>query len=50
MNDVFSAGDLGVALKAVEAMEATGLEAADARDKLTKVTTAMEKVMHCAQL
>ncbi len=45
MDDVFAAGDLGEALKAVEAMEAAGLEAADARDKLTRVTTAMKKVM-----
>ncbi len=44
MDDVFAAGDLGEALKAVEAMEAAGLEAADARDKLTRVMTAVKKV------
>jgi len=44
MDDVFAAGDLGEALKAVEAMEAAGLEAADARDKLTRAMTAVKKV------
>ena len=44
MDDVFAAGDLGDVLKAVEAMEAAGLEAADARDKLTRVMTAVKKV------
>ena len=44
MDEVFAAGDLGEALRAVEAMEAAGLEAADARDKLTRITTAAEKV------
>ena len=50
MDDVFAAGDLGEALKAVEAMEAAGLEAADARDKLTRITTAVKKVMPCPTL
>ena len=50
MDDVFAAGDLGEALKAVEAMEAAGLEAADARDKLTRVMTAVKKVMPCPTL
>ena len=44
MDDVLAAGDLGEALKAVEAIEAAGLEAADAREKLTRVTTAVKKV------
>ena len=44
MDEVFAAGDLGEALKAVEAIEAAGLEAADARDKLTRVMTAVKKV------
>ena len=43
MDDVLAAGDLCEALKAVEAMEAAGLEAADARDKLTRITTAVKK-------
>ena len=47
MDDLFAAGDLGEALKAVEAMEAAGLEAADARDKLTRVVTAVKKVRQC---
>ena len=47
MNDVFAAGDLGEALKAVKAMEAAGLEAADARHKLTRVMTAVKKVRQC---
>jgi len=48
MDDVFAAGDLGEALKAVEAMEAAGLEAADARDKLMRVMIALEEV-YCKQ-
>jgi len=44
MDDLFASGDLGEALTAVEAMEAAGLEAADARDKLTRVMTAVKKV------
>ena len=47
MVDVFTAGDLGEALKAVEAMEAAGLEAADARDKLTRAMAAVKKVRQC---
>ena len=47
MDDVFAAGDLGEALKAVEAMKAAGLEAADARDKLTRITAAVKKVRQC---
>ena len=50
MDDVFAAGDLGEALKAMEEMEAAGLEAAGARDKLNRVMTAMKKVMHCPPL
>ena len=48
MDEVFAAGDLGEALNFVEAMEAAGLEAADARDKLTRVMAAVKKVTpHC---
>ena len=43
VDDLFSRGDLGEALTAVEAMEAAGLEAADARDKLTRVMAAVWK-------
>ena len=44
--DVFAKGDLSEVRRAVEAMEAAGLEAAEARDKLTRVQEAMKKVMH----
>jgi len=49
VDDVFASGDLGEALKAVAAMEAAGLEASDARDKLTQTMTAMMKVRRCHQ-
>ena len=42
---VFARGDLDEMRKAVEAMEAAGLEAAGARDKLTRIEEALKKVM-----
>ena len=39
MDDVFAKGDFVDMLKAVEAIEAAGLEAAEARNKLTRVMT-----------
>ena len=41
---VFAKGDLFEVRKAVEAMEAAGLEAVEARYKLTRVEEAMKKV------
>lgn len=37
-------GDLNEMRKAVEAIEAAGLEAAEARDKLTRVLAVLKKV------
>ena len=42
---MFARGDLDEVRRAVEAMEAAGLEAAEARDKLTRVQEAMKEVM-----
>ena len=42
---MFARGDLGEVRRAVEAMEAAGLEAAEARHKLTRVQEAAKKVM-----
>ena len=41
---MFARGDLDEMRKAVEAMQAAGLEAAEARDKLTRVEEALKKV------
>ena len=46
---MFARGDLDEVLQAVEAMEAAGLEAAEARDKLTRVQEAMKKVTSTVQ-
>ena len=48
MDAVFALGDLGEVRKAVEAM-AAGLEAAEARDKLTRVEEAVKKVTSATQ-
>ena len=46
IDDVFAKGDLGEMVKAVEAMEAAGLEASNARFKLTRILTALNRVIH----
>ncbi len=45
---MFALGDLGEVRKAVEAM-AAGLEADEARDKLTRVEEAVKKVMNATR-
>ena len=50
IDNVLARGDLDEMLQAVEAMEAAGLEAAEARDKLTRVQEAIKKVMHLLTL
>ncbi len=46
IDNVFAKGDLYEVRRAIEAMKAAGFEAAEARDKLTRVQEAMKKVMH----
>ncbi len=45
IDDVFAKGDLDEIQKSVEAMKVVGLEAAEARDKLTRVEMALMKVL-----
>ena len=47
VDDLFAKGDFDEMCRAVELMDAAGLEAADARDKLKRVMTAVKKVRQC---